>query len=344
MMRSPIFRLPPYTVQRRVGALAAGERMDWGLTLFGIPELWQRTMGQGVRVAVLDTGIDENHPDLKDAILDVRDFTGSRSGPADKQGHGTHVAGTIGARRNELGVVGVAPGCDLLIAKVLGDDGTGQLDWVAEGLGWAHDQGARIASMSLGSPYDSRLLMKLARMCSEAGMLLICAAGNDGVPNSVGVPARYRETIGVAAVDGNKRLATFSSRGAQVDIAAPGVDILSCWPRGGYASLSGTSMATPFVSGVAALMLGAGRDVANVDVLRESLRLTADDSGPAGHDHGFGWGLIDPEEMLEPEEPQPDQPEPNEPGGPIIMPSLQQTLIVNGRETLFDLVPVEGGP
>ena len=301
-MRSPIFRLPPYTVQRRVSALDASERMDWGLSLYGIPELWQQTQGQGVRVAVLDTGIDENHPDLKDAILDVRDFTRSRSGPADKQGHGTHVAGTIGARKNEVGVVGVAPQCGLLIAKVLGDDGAGQLDWIAEGLGWAKDQGARIASMSLGSPYDSALLLKVARMCAEAGMLLICAAGNDGLPDSVGVPARYRETIGVGAVDSNNRLASFSSRGSQVDIAAPGVDILSCWLRGGYASISGTSMATPFVSGVVALMLGSGRDVDNVDELRETLRLTADDMGPEGRDDGFGWGLIDPDEMVEPEE------------------------------------------
>jgi major intracellular serine protease len=127
-----VWRLPPYSVEATFVALS--ETVDWGLANYGIPDQWRQTRGEGVRVAVLDTGVEANHPDLAGSIDDARDFTGSRFGSEDRVGHGTHVAGTIAARQNDQGVVGVAPDCRLLVAKVLGDDGSGSGRSVAEGI------------------------------------------------------------------------------------------------------------------------------------------------------------------------------------------------------------------
>lgn len=137
MRRGGVVRLPPYRVEATY--TAASEQVDWSLRRYGIPAQWRRSEGEGVRVAVLDTGVDESHVDLVGAIEQMKDFSGSRMGPSDRAGHGTHTAGTIGARRNDTGVAGVAPRCRLLIGKVLGDDGSGTSDDVAQGwIGWCN--------------------------------------------------------------------------------------------------------------------------------------------------------------------------------------------------------------
>ncbi|MDZ4780088.1 MAG: S8 family peptidase [Planctomycetia bacterium] len=295
-------RLPPYRVQAVMHALS--EVVDWGLSAYNVPAHWKNTRGQGVRVAVLDTGIDADHPDLATAIDDARDFTGSRSGIADRVGHGTHVAGTIGARRNDQGVIGVAPECRLLIAKVLGDDGSGSSDKVAAGIDWACAQGADILSLSLGSPQDDAVLRNAVARAAAQGKFVICAAGNSGRPNSVDDPARWPDTVAVGAVDRDGRIASFSSRGDEVDLCAPGQDVLSTFRDGSYAKLSGTSMAAPFVSGIAALLLAKHRDgggatpVATHQQLVEHLLRTATDAGPAGKDPHYGFGLINPDSAL----------------------------------------------
>ena len=298
----PIFRLPPLAVETTYRSLS--ETIDWGLSMVGVPEQWQQTRGQGIRVAVLDTGIDENHVDLAEAIDDARDFTRSRSGPIDKQGHGTHVAGTIAARQNDVGVIGVAPECRLLVGKVLGDDGSGTAAGVAAGIDWACDSGAQIISMSLGSARSSEVIHAAIVRATEKGRFVICAAGNDGRPSSVNYPGRWSNTIAVAAVDRSGRVTRFSSRGAEVDVSAPGQDVLSTYLNGGYAKLSGTSMAAPMVAGVVTLMLskhvnhGGRTPVTNTHQLREHLRRTSTDAGPRGHDPAYGWGLINPASML----------------------------------------------
>ena len=315
-MSDVIFRLPPYRVQHVVTSLS--ERVDLSISSYGIRELWQQTQGEDIKVAVLDTGCDLDHPDLRDAIVAVKDFSGSHSGANDHDGHGTHTAGTIGARANDLGVIGVAPKCQLGIGKVLGDDGSGAHEWIAAGILWAaEDFGADVISMSLGSGQSSRIIMSALLRATKAGAFVICAAGNDGMPNSVNWPGRREETIAVGAVDRDGRAARFSSRGPQVDIAAPGVDILSTWKRGRYAKLSGTSMATPFVSGVVTLMLSKHRQhggktpVVTVADLRQHLQKTARDVGTPGHDDATGWGLIQPEAMLaHDDEPQDEGQEP----------------------------------
>jgi subtilisin family serine protease len=268
---------------------------------------------------------------LADAIDDARDFTGSRHGPADRQGHGTHVAGTIAARANEVGVIGVAPLCRLLIGKVLGDDGSGTSDAVAAGIDWAADSGADVLSMSLGSPQPATEIHAAIRRAVAKGKFVICAAGNDGRDRSVNFPARWEETVAVGAVDRNGAIARFSSRGPEVDICAPGQDVLSTFFGGSYAKLSGTSMATPFVAGVVALMLakhrahGGATPINNQSQLLEHLKRTARDAGPVGHDPAYGFGLIDPASVIG----APDRRD--EPGG-----STQ------GRRLMIDGVTLDG--
>jgi subtilisin family serine protease len=283
---------------------ALAEVVDWGLSAYRIPSHWKDTRGQGVRVAVLDTGLDTDHPDLAGAIDDARDFTGSRAGVEDRVGHGTHVGGTIGARRNEQGVIGVAPECRLLVAKVLGDDGAGASEWVAAGIDWACEEGADILSLSLGSPRPDATLRDAVARAAARGKFLICAAGNTGRPNSVDYPARWPDTVAVGAVDRDGRLASFSSQGDEVDLCAPGADVLSTYRDGGYAKLSGTSMAAPFVTGVTALLLskhrsqGGATPVAAREQLVEHLLRTATDAGPTGKDPQYGYGLVNPDGAL----------------------------------------------
>src|SRR5215471_3245621 len=203
--------LPPFRIESVQKTLA--ETIDWGLAAYHIPDHWKATRGRGIKVALLDTGIDESHPDLADAIDDARDFTRSRSGPIDKNGHGTHTAGTIAARQNNLGVIGVAPECRLLVGKVLSDDCSGASSTVAAGIDWACDSGADLISMSLGSPEPDAALLAAVTRAAAKGKFIIAAAGNDGRDNSVNYPARWPETIAVAAVDSAGHLAAFSSRG-----------------------------------------------------------------------------------------------------------------------------------
>jgi major intracellular serine protease len=245
--------------------LALAETIDWGLAACGIPEMWKQSRGRGVKVAVLNTGIDESHLDLGNVVLEARDFSGSVTGHHDYAGHGTHVAGIIAAQQNQQGIVGICPslneaGGGLLVGKVLGDEGAGTDASVVAGIEWAAAQGAHLISMSFGSPVPSTAIQEAIRSVVASGIFVICAAGNNGADNSVDYPGRWIETIAVAAVDRHGRVASFSSRGPEVAVAAPGQDVLSTYPRNRYAKLSGTSMATPFVTGVVALMLAKHRE------------------------------------------------------------------------------------
>lgn len=295
-----IHRNPPWVINALVKQLT--ESVDWGLSANNIPQHWKDSQGENVKVAVLDTGIELNHPDLKDAILDTQDFSGSIFGPLDKNGHGTHTSGTIGARKNDIGVVGVAPQCKLLIGKVLGDDGSGSGEMVANGILWAIQKKAHIISMSLGSPSNDPQIFQAIQKAISSGIIVICAAGNDGVDNSVNYPGKY--TCAVSAYDKNFKLAPFSSRGPEVIVSGPGVDIVSTFllSQGGYASLSGTSMATPFVAGVVALyislLLKTNAALPNEDGVKTYLQNHSKDAGDPGFDPDYGWGLIDPDSML----------------------------------------------
>ncbi len=303
-----IYRLPPCKIEQVF--VATSEIQDWGITMLNIPSLWRLTAGKNMKIAVLDTGIDFTHSDLDGAVIDSKDFSGSVSGPADMQGHGTHVSGIIAARKNTQGVVGVAPEAGLLIGKVLGDNGAGSSRSVTSGIEWAIEQEADIISMSLGSQYPDEFIHGAIKKAIDAGIFVIAAAGNDGF-NKVDFPAAHDEVIAVGSIDRRRKISSFSSRGPEVDIVAPGDQILSTYPTRTYARLSGTSMATPFVAGVVALMLakhkkfGGSTPINNQKDLVDHLRRTAIDLGPEGFDEAYGFGLINPVELIDPDVRQP---------------------------------------
>ena len=252
--------------------------------------------GLGVKVCIVDTGIKKDHKDLQANILAGRNFvakgaTVDFSKWGDDNGHGTHVAGTIAAADSAIGVVGVAPKASLLVAKVLNRQGSGYLSDVIAGVDWCVSQNAKVISMSLGTSSDIQAQHDAVDAAYAAGALVVAAAGNDyGGP--VIYPAAYDSVIAVSATNSADGLASFSSVGPEVELAAPGASIFSTWYDGLYATLSGTSMATPHVSGVAALAWELNPLMSNVEI-RTLLQSTADDLDAVGRDAQFGFGLVD---------------------------------------------------
>ncbi len=304
-MSEPIFRLPPFTIDEYLTTLS--QTVDWGHAAIGINAAWARSRGKGALVAVLDTGVQSNHPDLDGQIVLAKDFTNSRSGHDDRNGHGTHCGGIIAGSDNETGIVGVAPECKLLVGKVLDDSGSGGSTGIANGIRWAVDNGAQVVSMSLGSPGPSSVIHAAVKEAVSKGVLVIAAAGNEGTAGT-GYPGSHPECVSVGAFDQTGAIAGFSSRG-KVDVSAPGVQILSTVPGSKYAKMSGTSMATPYVAGVAALVVGAciaaGRSVPTPDEFRGMLRGCSIDAGKVGKDTTWGWGLVDPAFLIDDLGPKP---------------------------------------
>ena len=287
-----VVHLPPYHVDAVAHAVPSSG-IDWHLSGYGVPSLWARTQGEGVRVAVLDTGICEGHTAFYGAGVMHRNFTKDAI-HFDTNGHGTHVAGVIGGRN---GLMGIAPKCELLSCKVLGNDGSGSMDAVARAIQFAVEWNVHIIVMSLGAPVGSSHLEKAILAAEKADIPVICAAGNDG--GRVSYPAAYGSTIAVGAVDEKGQICEFSCRGREIDVAAPGHKIRSAWVGGGYATLSGTSMAAPFVAGVLALATSYRGGVRLGWTARELIRQTSTDAGPPGKDNDYGWGLIAPAAILD---------------------------------------------
>lgn len=260
----------------------------WAFDRLDIDSTWNHVDGTGVKVAVLDTGI-ATHEDLPDNVVDVTSPLGGSS-RADGHGHGTHVAGTIAAiAGNGVGVAGISPGVQLMAVKVLNNQGSGSTASVASGITAAVDAGADVINMSLGggSPGGYQTVIDYAR---TEGVSVVAAAGNSRKYNSpTTYPAALDGVTAVAAVDRYSQYGWFSNRGDYVDLAAPGVDVLSTVKDGGYESWNGTSMATPHVSATVALVRQAG--AADPEAL---LMQTAEDLGESGRDPDFGAGLIDP--------------------------------------------------
>jgi subtilisin len=239
------------------------QRLSWGIEFIEADRAWKLNRGQGSRVAVIDTGLDTTHADLADAIVGGINTINSDASFNDDNGHGTHVAGIIAARDNDYGVVGVAPEAELLAVKALDRRGEGNLSDVIEGLQWSVEQQVDVVNMSLGTPQSTASFRKAVEASWEAGVLVIAAAGNSGpTDDSVLYPARYDQALAVGALGQDNKVPSFSSRGPQVNIVAPGVDIYSTWRPDTYQENSGTSMAAPFVAGTAALILSAGGSLA----------------------------------------------------------------------------------
>lgn len=299
------WQVPPYKVRFSVSADQLGQVIPWGTQILGIPELHKLTKGEGELVAVIDTGIDASHTDLKDQIDPrSRDFTGSRYGLEDRVGHGTHVAGTIAAADNGQGILGIAPKARILACKALGDDGSGTGDQIATAIRHAMSCKAWVMNMSLGSPDADPLILAAMKEYVNAGGIAIVASGNSGPGENTGdYPSLWGNVaVSVAAIDENKRVARFSSRSKEVDVAAPGVNVASCWPQNRYAYLDGTSMATPHVSGVVALARAYRaankiKQFANQREVNEALWATAIDI-PEDPMTADGRGIVNPKGMI----------------------------------------------
>lgn len=280
---------------------------------WGVKMLYQDTtpvMTASVSIAVLDSGVTKDHPDLKRRIKDCRDFTQAKSPMVegscdDKNGHGTHVAGIIAADGGEdgKGIFGVAPHASLMTYKVCGANGSCWSDDIAVAIRAAADNGANIINMSLGSDSVSSLIADAVAYAASKEVLIVAAAGNDGpYTGSIDWPGALVDVVAVGALGADQKIADWSSRGintttesysvqeGDVELAAPGVNIESTFNDGGYAVLSGTSMASPHVAGLAAL-LWQSSDTHPAGATRSELHRLAHDVDEFGDDDASGWGL-----------------------------------------------------
>lgn len=266
------------------------EQSQWNFQAVKPATMWSKGYtGTAVKVAVIDSGI-YAHPELSIAGgVSTVDYTTSYD---DDNGHGTHVAGIIAAKSNGAGIVGVAPSVQLYAVKSMDSNGDGTLQDVLEGIDWAIQNHMDIINLSLGSAYSSDSLKDIVDQAYAAGILLVGSAGNSGAgTNTINYPAKYDSVIAVSAIDVNQARADFSSTGVENEVAAPGVDIISTAPGGGYAKVSGTSQAAPHIAGMLALMKQENPLLSNVQ-LRENLRNYAIDLGAPGQDDEYGYGFV----------------------------------------------------
>lgn len=315
---------------------AAPSGIEWNVSKVHAPEVWaQGYTGQGVTVGIIDTGVDVNHENVKakyrgtqadgsfDDNYNFFDAVNGKTGAYDDNAHGTHVTGTVlGSTPDGSYHTGMAPDAKFIASKILSGQGSGSLEGVTRGLEWMlaprDSQGQNpdptkapdIVSNSWGTN-DGRLaaFRNIAKAFLAAGIEPVFAAGNSGPrAGSVGAPGSYPEVISVAATDKNDKVASFSSRGPspikddngsdrKPDIAAPGHQITSSIPGGGYATYSGTSMATPGVSGVIALLLSKYKDLTHDEIVK-AITTSAVDVDAPGYDYNSGYGRIDAEAAL----------------------------------------------
>lgn len=262
---------------------------QWGLTKARFPGAWNDELGTGAKIAIVDSGVDQNHPDIG-KIAAQRDFVEGDLLADDDNGHGTQVAGIAAALTNNgEGVAGACPECDLLVAKVVGPKGETTDSKIVAGIDWSVENGADVVNLSLSGPGDSSVLKTAVNNASASGAVVVAAAGNKGTTRRQ-YPAAYPAAIAVSATTAKDRLARFSSYGSWVDLAAPGTGILSTLRGGDYGKNSGTSMSTPFVSALAGLLASEG--VYTADQIRHRMEATAIDLGPASDDPYYGHGRI----------------------------------------------------
>lgn len=287
--------------------------------------------GAGVKVAVIDSGIDYTHPELIPSYTGGYDFVNQDNDPMDDQGHGTHVSGTICAADNDQGVVGAAPDVQLYALKVLSSSGSGSYSDVIAAVEWCIDNGIHVTNNSYGSSGNPGTSVKAVfDNAAAAGIVNVASAGNSGNSggsgDNIGYPAKYLSVIAVGATDSNDNRASFSSTGDALELAAPGVSIKSTVMGGGFQNWSGTSMACPHAAGAAAVLYGLGITDANgngiiSDEIRDLLSASAYDLGPEGKDTLYGYGLVDLEMAIlftgtpPAEEPPAEEP----PASPIVM-------------------------
>ncbi|WP_090927621.1 S8 family peptidase [Salibacterium qingdaonense] len=274
---------------------AIGDLENWGLENTQAPSAWDDNVtGADVEVAVVDTGISKSHPSLD--VTDGYSAVSYTDSYNDDNGHGSHTAGIIGAYQPGMGLMGVAPDVELSAVKVLDENGSGTLSQVLSGLEWAIEQDVDVINMSFGTLTDSSSMKEMLDEAYEDGIIVTAASGNRGEgeekdTDRVEFPARYESVIAVGAVDKKNERAYFSASGEAVELSAPGEDIVSTYKDRSYGPLSGTSMATPFVSGAFALLKEAYPEK-EAPELREMLQNEAVDLGAEGRDERYGYGLL----------------------------------------------------
>ena len=291
----PPVGIPPDTIVHDV--VFAQAPTLWHLEPTKWAAVWERATGAGIRIAILDTGYTKHEAGPEP--IHSRSFIRGQ-GIRDGNGHGTHVAGTALGRKSSDGTpIGVAPGADLIVGKVLSDQGSGGSDGIAAGIRWATEVGADVISMSLGGGGPDGATNAAIADAISKGIIVNAAAGNAGYngANTIGWPARGKDCICCAAYQQNGRIANFSSGGREIDWGCPGQDIVSFSTNGsGYRSMSGTSMATPFGSGVLALLVELMRRQGDAqwtaaDAVRAFFKANMTDAGAPGFDERFGLGI-----------------------------------------------------
>lgn len=267
-------------------------------------EAWSSLKAKKVKVnevvvAIVDTGVYAAHPDLKDRIVEGYSAYPGERWDDDQQGHGTHCAGIAAAiQDNNEGVAGVATNAKIQPVKVLNDQGSGTYAAVADGIAWAGSHGAKVLSMSLGGPSTSQAMEDAIKVALQNDVIVIAASGNSGPSAGLSYPAGIKGVMAVGATDSKDAIASFSQVGTHISVAAPGVGILSTFPlhsngigQQNYGSISGTSMACPYVSGLATLLRGVHPEFTAQQV-RDRIEKTSDDKGAAGFDKVFGNGRV----------------------------------------------------
>ncbi|OLN24140.1 hypothetical protein BTO30_01635 [Domibacillus antri] len=286
---------------------SSAQTVPYGYKLVGAEKRLPSTLtGKGIKIGILDSGIDTKHPDLAGrtaggiCLMDVIDAQACANTFNDDYGHGTHVAGIIAANNNTIGTVGIAPNASLYSIKVLDSNGFGTTSTMLKGIDYGIKQKLDILNISITTPDQDSALQKMLQQAYDSGILIIAAAGNIGEPaksgsSTVQYPAKYESVIAVSSIDSSKKMDPGSSIGKEVELAAPGVNIYSTYPTSiqssGYYHLTGTSMAAPYVTGMAALYMEKYPEMTNVQI-RKLLQRNALDLGAAGRDAYFGYGLV----------------------------------------------------
>lgn len=301
---------------------------QWALDTVGARDAWDSTLGTGAVIAVVDTGVDSTHEDLAGMVDPGYDFVANDSDPRDEHGHGTHVSGIAAAiADNARGIAGIAPRAHIMPVRVLDSGGSGTMSNVSRGIVYAVDHGADVINLSLAGSSSTTMLRDAVNYAQSHGVLLACAAGNEG-RTRLDYPAALSACTAVGATTSADTRASFSNRGTGLDLVAPGVGILSSVPGNRYESWSGTSMATPMVSGLAALLFARGLDRGHV---LQTMQDTATDLGSRGYDTTYGYGRIDAAAALAstggtPPPPPPDPtPDPTPPPPPLPTPNSTPT-------------------
>ncbi|MEH7237700.1 S8 family peptidase [Bacillus sp. JJ1562] len=284
-------KLLPFTIQSVVDQT---NETPEGVQLVQAPSLWEDgNQGEDIIIAVIDTGIDTSHSDLSGRVIGGRNFTTDYYGDSevfeDNNGHGTHVSGTIAASLNNEGVVGVAPKAQILSLKALTGTGAGNYEWIIAAINYAVDwrgpnnERVRVISMSLGGPEDVPEMHMAIQHAVNQNISVVVAAGNEGDSQEdtfeYAYPGAYNEVISVGAVNMDLELAPFSNTHTEIDLVAPGVDVVSTYPENKYAKLTGTSMAAPHVAGAIALIINVSekefdRTLSEAEVYAQLIRRT----------------------------------------------------------------------